>query len=73
MSDIVSRPYRPDPQQCCEACCFGGFKHALFCEAKSFDLRDFYYRTEKEFARASLNGPDDFRRDIDTVIREGKK
>ncbi len=32
MSDIVSRPYHPDPQRACPACCFGGREqHAEWC------------------------------------------
>jgi hypothetical protein len=27
MPDLVSRPYRPDPAHCCEACVFGRVKH----------------------------------------------
>lgn len=32
MSEIVSRVYQPNPQQCCEACVFGtGDQHAPWC------------------------------------------
>lgn len=36
MSDIVSRPYRPDPAHCCERCVFGTGEHSEYpnCEAK---------------------------------------
>ena len=30
MSEITSRPYRPE--QCCEACVFGRGEHAEWCE-----------------------------------------
>jgi len=32
MSDLTSRPFRPDPQQACERCCFGSGYHAYWCE-----------------------------------------
>ncbi len=32
MTDLNSRPFRPDPQQCCEACVFGKGEHSEFCE-----------------------------------------
>ncbi len=35
MSDLQSRPYHPDPAQCCEACAFGRGDHAEWCEADS--------------------------------------
>jgi len=31
MSDFTSRVYRPDPEQCCEACVFGRGVHAEWC------------------------------------------
>lgn len=31
MSDLTSRPYHPDPKQCCEACVFGGTLHEAWC------------------------------------------
>jgi hypothetical protein len=31
VADITSRPYRPEPGGCCEACCFGGGEHAEWC------------------------------------------
>jgi hypothetical protein len=31
MADLQSRVYRPDPAKCCEACAFGGGKHAHWC------------------------------------------
>lgn len=27
MTDLVSRPYHPDPKHCCEACVFGKGEH----------------------------------------------
>jgi hypothetical protein len=30
-SDLVSRPYQPNPEKCCEACAFGAQKHATWC------------------------------------------
>lgn len=33
MADLQSRPYKPNPQQCCERCAFGSGKHAEFCES----------------------------------------
>lgn len=32
MSEIVSRPYQPDPKQCCEACVWGRGPHAEWCQ-----------------------------------------
>lgn len=32
MTDLNSRPFRPNPQQCCEACVFGKGSHAAFCK-----------------------------------------
>lgn len=32
MSDLVSRPYKPDAARCCEACVFGRGEHAAWCE-----------------------------------------
>lgn len=32
MPEIVSRVYRPDPQMCCEACCFGRGEHSQWCD-----------------------------------------
>ena len=31
--NIRSRQYRPDPEKCCEKCCFGTGFHAEFCDA----------------------------------------
>lgn len=31
MADLQSRPFRPDPQKCCERCCFGRGSHAAWC------------------------------------------
>jgi hypothetical protein len=31
MTDLNSRPFRPDPQQCCDRCVFGGGQHADWC------------------------------------------
>jgi hypothetical protein len=31
MSDLVSRPYNPDPASSCSACVFGSGKHAEYC------------------------------------------
>ena len=33
MTDLVSRPYHPDPKKCCELCIFGTGKHADWCVA----------------------------------------
>lgn len=33
MSDLVSQPYHPDPDHCCEACVFGRGPHADWCHA----------------------------------------
>ena len=27
-----SNPYKPNPEQCCEACVFGAAKHAEWCQ-----------------------------------------
>jgi hypothetical protein len=40
MSGITSRPFRPDGEQCCEACVFGRGEHAASCEAYSVDWAD---------------------------------
>jgi hypothetical protein len=29
--ELQSRPYQPDPKQCCEACVFGRGQHAEWC------------------------------------------
>jgi hypothetical protein len=34
MSDLMSRPYKPDPAIACEACVFGRGVHALWCPAQ---------------------------------------
>jgi hypothetical protein len=31
MSDLTSRPFRPSPEKCCEACVFGKGEHADWC------------------------------------------
>lgn len=31
MADLQSRPYKPNPQLCCEACAFGRGEHAEWC------------------------------------------
>jgi hypothetical protein len=42
MEDIQSRPYKPDPEKCCEACVFGTGLHAPWCEYDGdFWLEDF--------------------------------
>jgi hypothetical protein len=33
MSDITSRPYKPDPAKCCSGCVFGGV-HEPWCTAE---------------------------------------
>lgn len=49
-SDLQSRPYRPDPQQCCEACAFGRGEHAEWCEARVVDPGfRLFTGTEKEY------------------------
>lgn len=32
MSDIVSKPYQPNPDVCCEACVFKRGAHAAWCK-----------------------------------------
>ena len=34
MAELVSRPYNPDPEYCCEACVFGRGEHAEWCEKR---------------------------------------
>lgn len=34
MADIVSRPYRVDPDFTCERCVFGSGEHAYWCPVK---------------------------------------
>jgi hypothetical protein len=29
--DLTSRPYKPNPEKCCEACAFGAKEHAIWC------------------------------------------
>ena len=68
MSDLISRPYRPDPTQCCSACVFQSGAHADWCpQITGCEI------PHAEFVRRCLNGPDDFRRDVEIVIREGRK
>ena len=31
MPDLTSRPYHPDPKECCERCVFGCGQHAEWC------------------------------------------
>ena len=31
MADLMSRPYQPNPDYCCEACVFGRGEHAEWC------------------------------------------
>ncbi len=31
MSDLTSRPFRPNADQCCAACVFGGCFHEAWC------------------------------------------
>lgn len=38
MSEITSKPYQPDPEQCCEACVFGTGEHAWFCPERYRDM-----------------------------------
>jgi hypothetical protein len=35
MSDLMSRPYKPDPARCCEACAFGRGEHAEWCVVRT--------------------------------------
>ncbi|MEN6537694.1 MAG: hypothetical protein ABFD89_28840 [Bryobacteraceae bacterium] len=46
MSDIVSRRYRPNPDKCCEACCFGQGEHADWCKFAALDAEDASSRVE---------------------------
>lgn len=32
MSDLISRPYLPAPDKCCQACCFNQGDHEDWCE-----------------------------------------
>jgi hypothetical protein len=41
LSDLVSRPYNPDPDHCCERCVFGTGQHAEWCEVR---IREFLRR-----------------------------
>lgn len=34
MADLMSRPYKPDPAACCEACVFGRGEHAEWCRER---------------------------------------
>lgn len=65
MADLISRPYRPDPTQCCDLCVWGTGEHERWCPRKLW--------TPEEFTRLYLNGPDDFRLDVEIVIQEGRK
>ena len=47
MSDLQSRPYKPNPARCCEACAFGRGEHALWCPQASV-------KTETEMRRLWL-------------------
>lgn len=41
MTDLNSRPYKPDPAKCCEACIFGRGEHSGFCpSAEGLELAD---------------------------------
>jgi hypothetical protein len=40
MSDIVSRPFHPDPEYCCEACVFGRGEHSDWCWRKSLAAQE---------------------------------
>jgi hypothetical protein len=37
MADLVSRPYAPDPERCCQACVFGRGEHAEWCAARKME------------------------------------
>jgi hypothetical protein len=37
---IQSRPYQPNPEKCCEACCFGGDDHSPWCEHRPSEKED---------------------------------
>lgn len=38
MSDLQSRPFRPNPEQCCEACVFGSGVHEPWCPQETCRL-----------------------------------
>lgn len=37
MSEIQSKPYQPDPRQCCERCVFGTGMHRWWCPERERD------------------------------------
>lgn len=38
MTDLISRPFAPDPTQCCERCVFGRGRHAEWCFALTDEM-----------------------------------
>jgi hypothetical protein len=38
-AELISRPYEPNPEHCCEACVFGRGDHAEWCETGRDEVR----------------------------------
>ena len=61
-ADIVSRPYNPDTENCCERCVFGRGAHADWCEKRAGQLQeigDFVHRgrvAQEEVDKIILGG-----------------
>lgn len=55
MTPIHSRPYCPDPEKCCEGCCFGGDNHEPWCPVYPFNMVTW---TEVSVDEAVRRGPD---------------
>jgi hypothetical protein len=54
MTDLMSRPYAPSTEKCCERCVFGTGPHAAWCERANARNRN-VDRTAEELAR-DFNG-----------------
>ena len=58
MTDLMSRPYAPSTEKCCERCVFGSGPHAAWCQSDNARIErgtDCFDRTAEELAR-DFNG-----------------
>jgi hypothetical protein len=72
--DIVSRPNRPNPDLCCEACVYGKGKHAEWCPkdpgARQKRMRDLwaeYYRTNEVRTQRLMDLVGDYDDEVDNT------
>lgn len=52
-----SNPYKPNPQQCCEACVFGTGKHAEWCQSPGVLTKEMLFEALEDFELATAGIP----------------